>query len=428
MKTQTTTFTQKKDLDKIPTHLPLLNYVSKVRSLEKNLPFRGHKILAVQHLLGSTIPFFAMLEKGGAKPNDIHIVGKAYSSHPLVVKTLQKKGYRLTFEDVFDCIENQPYDTVLEKHIINSTTTLLEGTRKIQKGLIIDDGGKAIKLLHQKYQHLANRFTCVEQTSRGARTVNTIKQPLCPIINVARSDAKTLYESPVIAKIMVDEFINSLEYWKKAGAFQLKNKKVLLLGYGFIGENVAKELLGHGFNISVYDPNNNQLEKAKKLRFATVKDLHKTFKKIGVLIGCSGMPVIKDKEFQMLKPAALLVNMASTDMEFSAWDLRPKGEIIYQHILPSDLKYFKKHMPLPWRSLYKIQLAKTYIYLANGGFPIDFSGKINPIPADDIQLTSSLLLGGAIQAVLAKKQGLINLDSKLQKNIVIEYLKLKSQK
>lgn len=368
-----------------------------------------------------------MLEKGGAKPKDIYIVGKAYSSHPEVVELLLQRGYQLSFDDVFDYVEDQPYDTVLQKHIIDSTENLLERVEENERGIIIDDGGKAIQLLHQMYPQVADRFACIEQTSRGARTINTLRLS-CPVINVARSDAKTQLESPVIAKAMVDEFIQALKRWKDAEAFRLSDKRVLLLGYGFIGENVARELLAQGFDISVYDPDENKLQKAQSQGLSPIGNRSKAFNKVSVLIGASGKPVIQNEEFQLLKPNTLLVNMASTDTEFSAWDLRSKGKNVHTNVLPSDTEYLKGYMPLPWRSLYLIQLPETYIFLANGGFPSDFSGKINPIPADEIQLTAALLLGGAIQAVGAKELKFIDLDLQFQENVIAEYLRLKSQR
>lgn len=81
-------------------------------------------------------------------------------------------------------------------------------------------------------------------------------------------------------------------------------------------------------------------------------------------------------------------------------------------------------MPLSWRSLYKVQLRQGPIYLANGGFPCDFSGKINPVPAKDIQLTSALLLCGAIQAISEMKTKFVDLDTKIQKLIIAKYRNL----
>jgi len=330
--------------DFIPSSLPLLNYIDSLYSLEGNKPFRNYIILIVQHLLGSSIPFFTMLEKGGVKSKDVYIVGKAYSSHPLVVNRLIQKGYRLRFKDVFECMEDQPYDSILEKHIIQSCRKLFQRIDGNKKGLIIDDGGKAIRLLHEKYPEMVKRFVCVEQTSRGARIVNKINLK-CPVINVARSNAKTFYESPIIAKSMVDELINNIKFWKKASVFQLINQKVLLLGYGFIGENVANEFRKHGFNIIVYDSDKTQLQKAYLHGFSIVKKREKAYKFISILVGCTGTSALQEKEFQLLKSGTLLVNMASTDTEFSSWKLRSKGEIVYKHVLQSDKKYLEKLIP-----------------------------------------------------------------------------------
>lgn len=414
----------KTTIDKIPKSLPLLNYVNKLFSLKQTRPFVGCKILAIQHLLGSTIPFFTILEKAGVNPTDLHIVGKAYSSHPLVVRELQQKGYRITFDDVFDFREDKPYDSILEKHIDNSILNLLETIDEYKKGLIIDDGGKAITLLNQKYRPFAARFACVEQTSRGIRVIRRLKL-MCPVINVARSEAKTRIESPIIAKTMVNKFVRSLKRWRNANVFRLVDKKLLIIGYGFIGENVAKELRDLRFNVSIYDLDKYKLEKARKARFQCYSNLDEALKTTFVVIGCSGRQVMNNRNFQKLKPGSLLINMASTDTEFSAWNLRVKGKIIHQNVLNSDKKYLRQFMPLSWRSLYKIKIKKTYFYLANGGFPIDFSGKINPVLVKDIQFTTALLLGGAIQALKATNPELIDLDSRFQKNIIQEYLKLK---
>jgi len=420
-----TTRNQAEILDTIPASLPLLGFVDNIHSLEHKLPFLGYKILAVQHLIGASIPFFAMFEKGGAKPEDIYLIGKAYSSHPEVVKCLQQKGYNLTFNEIFDCAFDQPYDSILQKRIVDFAITLLEKTDVNQKWLIIDDGAKAIELLHLKYSKLASNFACVEQTSRGTRTVKKLTLA-CPVIDVARSEAKTIHEAPMIAQAMVDEFLNALQHWKEAQAYHLTDKNVLLLGYGFIGENVATRLFDYGFSISVYDTDNDKLQQAQQAGLTTVNQLDEIYHKVNIVAGCSGTPVLTDQEFSKLKPGTLLVNMASTDMEFSAWKLRPKGTIIHQHVLPVDLQYLKELMPLPWRSLYKVQLAETYLYLANGGFPMDFSGKINPVPSNDIQFTSALLLAGAIQAVGEKEAKLIELNPTLQNKIIAAYSNLKT--
>lgn len=403
--------------------LPLLEYVGE-RYIGEKRPFWGYKILAVQHLLGSSIPLFLMLEKGGALRQDIYVVGKAYSSHPSIVKKLVSRGYNLSFADVFTFVDNKPYDSVLEKNILRFCSVMVEkGLKdKRQKALIIDDGGKAIQLVHRRYPHLLGRVCSVEQTSRGARALASMQLSM-PVVNVARSEAKTILESPIIAKIMVQEFINSLDEWNKTKVFQLKDNKILVLGYGFIGEHVVYELLKLGFDIAVYDPDHERLKKAADIpKIKPISRRSGVYSDVSVIIGCSGKPSIPIGEFQRIRPGTLLVNMASTDTEFSAWRFRNKQHIVHQRVLPSDELYLQEFFPLPWRSLYRINERDTFFYLANGGFPIDFCGKVNPVPVDEIQLTTALLLIGAIQATRETQSGLINLDPVMQDELVTQYI------
>lgn len=410
----------------IPTSLPLLEYISNMYHIESERPFYGYKILAVQHLLGSTIPFFTMLEKGGAKAEDIYIVGKAYSSHPIIVERLVQKGYVLSKHAVFDFQEDKPYDSILELHILDSTKQLLKSIGENDKGLIIDDGAKAIRLLHTNYPDLAHRFACVEQTSRGARIVDSLRLA-CAVINVARSSTKIAYESPVIAKAMVEEFLSSLSKWENARIISLDKKNVLLLGYGFIGEQVARKFLERGFIVSVFDPDTTRLAKAQQTGYKPVTDIQQSYHYADIIVGSSGTPVMAMDDYEKLKPGTLLVNMASTDMEFSAWNLRPRGKIVFQEVLPTDKQYLHDILPLSWRSLYRIEFPSTYIFLTNGGFPSDFSGKINPVPAEDIQLTSALLLVGAIQAIHTTTAGFFDVDHNIQEGIISRYITLKSR-
>lgn len=405
----------------IPQTLPLLEHLNKSHDIEKNKPFSGYKVLAVQHLLGSTVPLFLMLERGGVKKEDMHIVGKAYSSHPSVVDFLSNHGFDIS-GNVFDFVANNPYDSMLEANISKAFESFMTETEHTgQKGLIIDDGGKAIKMLHERYPALAGRFVGVEQTSRGARVVESLHAAL-PVINVARSEAKTLYESPLIGKSMVDEFLESLPRWEKN--ISIRNNVVMVLGYGFIGECVTRELEKAGYSVIIYDSSEDVRAKAVNDGKNVVDARHHGYEKAGIIAGCTGTPSIPLDEFGEIHPGTLLVNMASTDTEFSAWELRGKGKVLQEHKLKHDFSLDQGDVSLPWRSLYEVTEGDTYFYLANGGFPIDFSGNMDPIDPQKIQLTRALLMGAALQAVQSTEPGLTTLDESLQKNIVDEYKRI----
>ncbi len=413
----------------IPESLPLLESLGNTLDIEGHQPFKGYTMLAVQHLLGSSVPFFEMLERGGARPEDVHIVGKAYSSHPGVVNRLIRHGYNLTFNDVFSSAEDRPYDTILEEHILAACQKMAGGTSGSSERknlLIIDDGGKALKLIQGSFATRA-RFVGVEQTSRGARLLAPLELSF-PVVNVARSDSKTIYESPMIAHAMVSELLLSLDRWETDGVFHLSEKRAFLLGYGYIGEQVAKELLDHGFHVAVYDTDSDKAAlAAQNPDFSRVSKRTQAYPDASLIVGCTGAPSIPEEEFKLIKPGSLLTNMASTDTEFSAWKLRKKENIVHTHVLPSDERYLQEYSPLPWRSLYRCHEGDTHFYLANGGFPIDFSGSVNPIPADNIQLTTALLLAAAVQAVHTEKPGLIALHPDIQDDLVAQYLKIHQQ-
>lgn len=410
----------------IPQTLPLLEFFGRSISIERRRPFEGYSILAVQHLLGSSIPFFEMLQRGGAQPEDIHIVGKAYSSHPAVVNRLIRQGYNLTFDDVFSYAADKPYDTILEEHILAAYKEMVGGTDDSSEGrnfLIIDDGGKALKLIQDSFTTQAH-FVGVEQTSRGARLLSPLTLSF-PVINVARSEAKTIHESPMIAEAIVRELFLSLDRWDADGVFHLPEKRALLLGYGYIGECVAKKLLDHGFRVVVYDADSDKAARAAQHPgISTVSYRTQAYPDVSLIVGCTGLPSIPEEEFELIKPGSLLASMASTDTEFSAWHWRREDAIVHTSVLPSDEQYLTRYFPLPWRSLYQCHAGDTHFYLANGGFPIDFSGSVNPVPADSIQLTAALLLAAAMQAIQSQEAGLIPLRPDIQEEVIAEYLKI----
>src|SRR5438067_1986466 len=75
--------------------LPLLDYLDQQYQISIRKPFSGYTALVVQHLLGSTVPLLQAIESGGINKRDIYVVGKAYSSHHLVISHLGDLGYKV---------------------------------------------------------------------------------------------------------------------------------------------------------------------------------------------------------------------------------------------------------------------------------------------------------------------------------------------
>jgi hypothetical protein len=131
-----------------------------------------------------------------------------------------------------------------------------------------------------------------------------------------------------------------------------------------------------------------------------------------LVVGCTGSEAL-DITLAPIKAGALLVNMASSDLEFSPWKVSQASEAV-----SSDRSDADTH---PWRHLFRIKLRSREFFLANGGFPVDFSGAVDPIPPHRIQLTRALLLAGALQAVRSTGGGLQELSSEMQDVVLRAY-------
>lgn len=400
--------------------LPLLEHLAARWRVYERRPFAGCAVLAVQHLLGSTASLLRAIEGGGASPDAFFVVGKAYSSHPGVVARLKDLGYRV--EDAIEGFSDGiPYDRVLEQ-VVHHTLRTLISERLVDRAseprvLLIDDAGKAIRALHEEYPHVAQYFRCVEQTTRGVRSLQGLDLR-CPVVNVARSEAKLLYESPLIAKSMVEELAARLDTWRLI--FQLRNRRALLLGYGAVGEKVAEELSRREFEVLVFDRDPTRRARAAREGYRLVSRRRDGLPEAGLIVGCTGTDSLPTSELKAVAQGSLLVNMASSDLEFGAWRLRPTGRVI--HTSKSDFG-FPSLTAWPWQCLYEVSSEGRTFYLANGGFPVDFSsGAVDPIPAESIQLTRALLFGAAFQALETSEPGLFELNSDLQEQVMTQYL------
>ncbi len=75
----------------------------------------------------------------------------------------------------------------------------------------------------------------------------------------------------------------------------------------------------------------------------------------------------------------------------------------------------------PCFSLYGIDNQKGRFHLVNGGFPVNFTGGVDPIHPNQIQLTRSLLYLAAVQASWTAETGIVPLDDFCQQQLLDIY-------
>ncbi|MDD2656463.1 MAG: NAD(P)-dependent oxidoreductase [Patescibacteria group bacterium] len=369
--------------------LPLIDYTS---DLFKKTDFENVLIIAVQHILDSTYSMFESLFDMGIKPQNTFLLGKCYSTNKEIMKKFNKKGVNvsegsakfdshITFDKQFE-LEIKKFLKSIQKKI---------NFKDYKKILLVDDGGHLIDIGNYFFKKLSN-IVAVEQTSSGYNKLKEKKLSF-PIINVARSNAKLVYETPFIAESIVDKLFFKLKKLK------LKPKTCLIIGAGAVGQGIFN-LLKNKFQTHIYDIKHHISDFGK----IELSDIISDFE---LIIGASGNKITNNNFYKKIKKGTILVSTSSSDREFSAITLRKK--ITQTNDCHKDIFV-------------------NNIWLLNCGFPLNFDGKKNSAPPEKIQLTLSLMLSAICLATRKKYQkDFIELEPTYQKLIVEEFNKIESK-
>lgn len=386
-------------------HLPLLNFLEEKFNIEANKPLKGYICFFIQHLLGSNLSLIRSLEKSGIERNNLYIIGKAYSSNKDVLSYLEDNGYNYV-NPIIGYSTETCYDDILKKEIRNIMSNVLRNSKL--PVLLIDDAAKGIGIVHENdfRQHIS-RFKCIELTTRGIRELNKIKAE-CPIVDVASSSAKRNVESIIIAESMVNEFFHFLDKWRDF--YQPRNRHILLIGYGAIGKNVCQRLSAL-FQITVYDINETARLQACKDGINVTSDVSK--EQYGIIIGCTGLSI--DIDLLKTHSDTLFVNMSSSDLEFGLWRFNGQKGLMRDRY---EVRIIENHL----HEFYFIEEKGKTFFVANGGFPIDFTGGIDPIHPNKIQITRALVFAASLQALSESDNDKVELDARNQEEIVNKYL------
>lgn len=367
-------------------YLPLLRYIA--NSFE-NESLKDVAIIGAQHLLGTTVDLFRYLFSKGLKAKNIFLIGKCYSSSSIAVKEMEDLGI-YTCPSSLSFQSHRSFDHQYRKNIRAFLKKVLPLVKHCRKIVLLDDGGILIREAHKMLLD-QNKFYGVEQTSSG---YNALKEfPLkFPVVNVARSEAKLSYESPMIADAI------STHLSKTLVNSSFEQKKILIIGRGAIGDSLYHKLKNR-CKVDIFDTESSLSSFPKKDFLTLLSDSD-------LIIGCTGTKSLKTKYYKHLKHGVVLASASSSDREFSAATLFRKQIAVYAD----------PHRP--------IQVAG--ITLLNSGFPVNFDGKKHSVPPRSIQLTRALLAAGILQVISEEidEVGLIPLDYELQRNILGKFFEL----
>jgi hypothetical protein len=346
---------------KLPVLCSIVNQAGRTHKVDlKNTLF-----VCIQHLLESTGSLVNAMMELGAKPSNILILGKSYSTSDAVFKKLQKLGVTV-LAGTPTAIPGE-YSKALTKDIAELWERARNQFKENHTALIVlDDGGHAISTIPDDLSKKCP-VVAVEQTTSGIRRIE--KNPRFYTVNVALSAVKKMYESCLISEKIVSEL-------KANPLINFSTMQFGIVGYGNIGKALSRVLLQENCNVLFYDP--------LPLHYATPRhctSLQELTTKCDVILGCSGEDIYAGQNWiKNITGSKFAISCSSEDVEFKS--------LIMMDSYHNGGLFEQIHLKLPLGS----------IRILNGGYPINFDRTEVSVPNDKIQLTRGLLLGGILQA------------------------------
>ena len=180
----------------------------------------------------------------------------------------------------------------------------------------------------------------VEDTTFGHnRYVELAEQIRVPIFSVARSELKEV-EARFVAKdavMAVDTVLRQL-------GVSMFGRRALVVGYGMIGKNVARQLREHRLLVSVYDKLHYRNLQAFCAGFE-VQQRSELLRRADIVFSVTGENAVRVSDIEKCKDHAVLASVGSKDTEFDVAELRQLATADYtinQHLTKYDLPNGRK--------------------------------------------------------------------------------------
>lgn len=450
-----------------PERMPLVDAVIERFPLDH---FSECDVLAVQHLYSQTVAMIDAMHRRGLEYTATTVIGKAYSTNYEAARALVDRGVRVpldTLEQDATRRHEEVMSAAIEKQLSLYLQAIEEGRAK-PRLLVLDEGGKAIELIHHKFPSLLDRVVAVEQTTKGAIRIQQLAQLGCPIVDVARSDLKLVNEPELVALSIYKAVRwrlahlaqrglvgNPLKLWMPGGDLPIS-----ILGGGAVGRAVAWRYYKQWkapvrlFDLETIDPD------SLPPSATVITDRSDFLRAAQILISCTGSAnALEVGDYKLLPDRAVLFNAASSNDELSApeviaaarydqpstawwsdeWKEDKKAYVDSLPDLLADREYldvrtgrvlgefgdaiiFLGHYGRQGQRDRVLRFADKEIYLAKNGFVINLTDGPDPIPPKYIQLTRAALVAACGQALhRAGERCLAPLSRELQDFIQEKY-------
>jgi hypothetical protein len=401
--------------EEVPEALPLLNEFRKARPDPK--AFAGVETLYIQHHLGPLVPRIQNMIEDGQDPERCWAIDIPYSTSNIVREGTRKLGclkeqWAEPFNDPLKPYSESQLQRVMD--LIQRLVEKLASEKDRRDLLVVDDGAyflRAISNLPENEKKrmievLKNRTHIVEQTTRGYRYIKqrenmeTAFALGAPVVSVARNYTKCFLESPFIGASVSRGIVLKL---REAGERDIA--RTLVIGYGKVGEATTHALVSEPQvkHIEVFDINPDLAEAIKAASAHPIQ----SFPESGhydLVLGCTGYASFPLEKRSLLADEAMLVSGSSAAVELN----REKFVELADKLPDDEIEIMDKEATRRKgiHASIKLRDAKRSFSFLNAGFPVNFDGTVECLPARFIQPTHGLLFAASRQAMRTKGPGL----------------------
>ncbi|MBI5507786.1 MAG: hypothetical protein HY903_03425 [Deltaproteobacteria bacterium] len=382
----------------IPVKEPLLEHVLETVT---GKPLVNTNVLRVAHLLGHSYALTRAMARAGAVGPSTTIVGTPYGSSDVVAEAIRDLGIDVRVP----ALSMASYRKEVEKALDDVVARYRKNRFPIH---VLDDGGLVAELLHTKakYKDVLGVVEIVEQTTGGI--LKAEKHALgVPVLNVARSESKQ-EEGLYIGEIVAAKVLQALS---RLGS-NLEGKVVTVVGYGFVGKALAAILTAAGARVQVVESNPVRAKDATELYGA--RGRAEALKSADIIIGVTGEPSLTMDEVRTLKDGVVLASASSKRVELPMEEIEAGAS--HRTVAAAD-------SPLSRCRTVTYTLGKKKVTVLGDGYPVNFDGDVENVPADRIQLTDAAMLAGSLQVRALplgnrKNTGLVTLDPEVDRDIL----------
>jgi S-adenosylhomocysteine hydrolase len=288
-----------------------------------------------------------------------------------------------------------------------------------QPMLVIDDGAYFLRYLKQcddsnsEFSDAFRNASVVEQTTRGHRYVvdhalDIIKKYEISVVSIAKCKTKTYFEAPFIGAAVARALRNTL-----TEEDILRATRIGVIGYGAVGQAVVRELLRMDPKaiIDVVDIQYEARQKVSSLARPRCRGTAQleTDASYDIILGCTGYNSFHLGQRYLLSNGAILASGSSAAIEFN----RTKFIELADQSEDDDIEVVNRektieagiHSPITLRH----DGGKTFTFL-NAGFPINFDGRLECLPAQIIQATHALMYQASVQTLSQPNGGVNAID------------------